>query len=216
MAETAGDPDRRLHLEEAGLWVQSLADRNWTAGRPALFLDRDGTINVDTGYPKSPEEIVLLPAILPAIRAANAGGLPTIIVSNQSGVARGLLDWHDFAGVNDRVLELLRAEGCAIDMVIACAYHDAGKPPLGAADHPMRKPNPGMLLKAAAVLGIDLKRSIIIGDKPSDMEAGRRAGLAAGWLVGEHEAMTGDFPCRPLREAADYKALENAIGALSV
>ncbi len=216
MAEAPGDLDRRLRLEEPGLWVQSLADSNWTTGRPALFLDRDGTINADTGYPKSPDEIVLLPEILPAIRAANAGRVPAIIVSNQSGVARGLLDWHDFAGVNDRVLDLLGGEGCAIDMVIACAYHDAGQPPLGIADHPMRKPNPGMLLRAAALLSVDLKRSIIVGDKPSDMEAGRRAGLAEGWLIGKYEAMAGDFICRPLRESADYHALENAISALSI
>lgn len=210
MAEAGGGA---LHLEDRGLWVQVLADRAETAGRPALFLDRDGTINVDTGYPKDPAEIVLLPQIIPAIRAANAAGVPAIIVSNQSGIARGLLGWQDFALVNGRLLDLLGAEHCSITMVLACAYHQHGSPPLDVADHPMRKPNPGMLLRAGAVLDIDLARSMIVGDKPSDMEAGRRAGLAAGWLIGD-DAPTDGFPCRQLRHDTDYAALCEAISGL--
>lgn len=203
-----------LHLEDGGLWVQVLTDRTKTAGRPALFLDRDGTINVDTGYPKDPGEIVLLPRIIPIIRAANAAGIPAIIVSNQSGIARGLLDWHDFAAVNGRLLDLLAAQGCSVAMVAACAYHQHGEPPLDIPDHPMRKPNPGMLLCAGAHLGIDLSRSIIVGDKPSDMEAGRRAGLPAGWLIGEDCAGTPGFDCHPLLGDADQAALCEAISRL--
>lgn len=211
MAEQPNGPADPLPLEEAGLWVQCFVEKIETAGRPALFLDRDGTINLDTGYPRAPDEIVLLPDILPVIRAANAAGSPAIIVSNQSGVARGLLDWHDFAKVNERLLDLLRAEACAIAMVLACAYHEAGRPPFDIADHPMRKPNPGMLLLAARILGIDLARSIIVGDKPTDMEAGRRAGLAAGWLIGEGDAAESVFPYRNLRNKSDYATLEAAI-----
>lgn len=210
MAEAGGDA---LHLEDGGLWVQVLADKAETVGRPALFLDRDGTINVDTGYPRDPAEIVLLPQILPVIRAANTAGVPAIVVSNQSGIARGLLGWRDFALVNSRLLDLLGAEHCAIAMVLACAYHEHGRPPLDVADHPMRKPNPGMLLRARAALDIDLARSIIVGDKASDMEAGRRAGVAAGWLIGE-DVPTGGFPCRQLRHAADYAALCETISGL--
>jgi D-glycero-D-manno-heptose 1,7-bisphosphate phosphatase len=215
MAERTRGPADRLPLQEAGLWVQSFAGKTETAGRPALFLDRDGTVNLDTGYPRTPGEIVLLPEILPVIRAANAAGLPAVIVTNQSGVARGLLDWRDFAEVNERLLHLLHAEDCAIAMVLACAYHEAGRPPFDVADHPMRKPNPGMLLLAARVLGIDLERSIIVGDKPADMEAGRRAGLQAGWLVGEGEMTESGFSCRRLSKAADYAALAEAISRLS-
>ncbi|MGO4840849.1 D-glycero-alpha-D-manno-heptose-1,7-bisphosphate 7-phosphatase, partial [Rhizobiaceae sp. 2RAB30] len=141
------------------MWVQPLTEAGKTKGRPALFLDRDGTINVDTDYPRDPDEIVLLAAILPVIRAANEANIPVVIVSNQSGIARGLLDWTDFAAVNARLLDLLAGQGCAIAMVLACAYHESGRPPLGVADHPMRKPNPGMLLRAAACLGLDLVRS---------------------------------------------------------
>lgn len=215
MAERVSDPAGRLPLKEAGLWVQCFAGKAETAGRPALFLDRDGTVNVDTGYPRTPDEISLLPEILPVIRAANAAGVPAVIVSNQSGVARGLLDWQDFAKVNARLLDLLHAEGCAIAMVLACAYHEAGLPPFDIPDHPMRKPNPGMLLLAATMLGIDLGRSIIVGDKPSDMEAGRRAGLQVGWLIGKDEVIGHGFACRRLNEARDYAALAKAISSLS-
>lgn len=211
MAEQADGPADRLPLREAGLWVENFAEKAMTAGRPALFLDRDGTLNHDTNYPATPDEIVVIAEIVPVIRAANAAGIPAIIVTNQSGVARGLLDWRDFARVNGRLLELLEAEGCAIDMVLACAWHEAGQPPLNIADHPMRKPNPGMILLAEEILGIDRARSIIVGDKPSDMEAGRRAGLAAGWLIGEDEPAAGDFPCHGLREASDFAALEAFI-----
>jgi D-glycero-D-manno-heptose 1,7-bisphosphate phosphatase len=153
-------------------------------GRPALFLDRDGTVNVDTGYPSDPAAVVLREEVLPAIRAANAAGLPVVVVTNQSGIARGLFGWDAFAAVNARVLALLAERDCVVDMVLACAYHEAGKGPLGIADHPMRKPNAGMLLRAAQALGIDLSRSIMAGDSASDMEAGRRAGLPQLFLVG--------------------------------
>lgn len=199
--------ESELHLEDGGLWVQPLTEAGKTKGRPALFLDRDGTINVDTGYPRDPDEMVLLPAILPVIRAANEVNIPVVIVSNQSGIARGLLDWTDFAAVNARLLDLLAGQGCAIAMVLACAYHESGRPPLGVADHPMRKPNPGMLLRAAACLGLDLARSVIVGDKPSDMEAGRRAGLREGWLIAEDCADMADFDCHSLHDDADWASL---------
>lgn len=180
MAETQAD--WRRHLAEPGLWVQPLSDPAPFRGRPALFLDRDGTINVDTAYPSDPAGIVLIPDILPAIRAANAAGLATVIVTNQSGIARGLFGWAEFAAVNRRVVDLLAAEGCRIDLVLACAYHEAGEGELKLADHPMRKPNPGMLLRAAEIAGVDLKRSIMVGDKTSDIEAGRRAGVGSLFL----------------------------------
>jgi D-glycero-D-manno-heptose 1,7-bisphosphate phosphatase len=178
------EADWTRHLAEPGLWVQPLSDLDAFRGRPALFLDRDGTINIDTGYPSDPAEIVLLPGILPAIRAANDAGLASVIVTNQSGVARGLFGWAEFEAVNRRVVELLAAEGCRIDLVLACAYHEDGKGNLAVADHPMRKPNPGMMLRAAEIAGLDLGRSIMVGDRESDMEAGRRAGLTNVFLFG--------------------------------
>jgi D-glycero-D-manno-heptose 1,7-bisphosphate phosphatase len=203
-------------LAEPGLWVERVGRTVFPAGTPALFLDRDGTINIDTGYPDDPAEIVLRADIAAAIAAANRAGIPAIIVTNQSGIARGYYGWGDFAAVNGRVLELLAGEGAFVDMVLACAYHEAGSGPLAVADHPMRKPNPGMLLEAANRLGLDLRRSLIVGDKKADMEAGQRAGLSQGWLVDGQAAVQSGFTTRPWREREDFDGLLAAIAALGV
>jgi D-glycero-D-manno-heptose 1,7-bisphosphate phosphatase len=204
-------------LEEPGLWVERIGASVFPAGTPALFLDRDGTINVDSGYPSDPAEVVLRPEILPVIRTANIAGLPAIVVSNQSGIARGYFGWPDFAAVNARLLALLEAQGCRIDLVLACAYHSSGTGELAVGDHPMRKPNPGMLLRARDLLGADISRSIIVGDKADDMEAGRRAGLCEGWLVhGRFNRAPGDgmFTTRKLTTGNDHSKLCDAIADL--
>ncbi|ADV11389.1 HAD-IIIA family hydrolase [Mesorhizobium ciceri] len=204
----------RYPLAEPGLWVEQIGSRVFAAGSPALFLDRDGTINVDTGYPDNPAEMVLRADIAAVIAAANGAGIPVIVVTNQSGIARGYFGWSDFAAVNGRVLELLRADSAFVDMVLACAYHEAGSGPLAVADHPMRKPNPGMLLEAARRLRLDLRRSLIVGDKKADMEAGQRAGLSQGWLVDGEQSSQGGFETWPLRGRGDLDGLLAAIAAL--
>jgi D-glycero-D-manno-heptose 1,7-bisphosphate phosphatase len=209
MAEIAAYP-----LAEPGLWVERTSARSFPAGRPALFLDRDGTINVDTGYPDDPAAMVLRDGIAPVIEAANQRGIPAVVVTNQSGIARGYFGWDAFARVNQRVLDLLGEKNAFVDMVLACAYHDAGSGPLAIADHPMRKPNPGMLLEAGRQLGLDLRRSLIVGDKTADMEAGRRAGLERGWLVDGGVSMMGGLSVSPLRGAANLEELLAAIRSL--
>ncbi|TPJ53774.1 MULTISPECIES: D-glycero-beta-D-manno-heptose 1,7-bisphosphate 7-phosphatase [unclassified Mesorhizobium] len=209
MADKAPHP-----LAEPGLWVERIGGRVFPAGQPALFLDRDGTINVDTDYPSDPAEIELRPQMLPAIAAANNAGIPVVVVTNQSGIARGYFGWSAFADVNRRVLELLRDQGVVVDMVLACAYHEAGVGPLGISDHPMRKPNPGMLFEAAKRLDLDLRRSVIVGDKLADMEAGLGAGLPQGWLVGGEAQLRSGFVIRPLRDSSDLDGLIAAIGRL--
>ena len=202
-------------LAEPGLWVERVGSRIFPANTPALFLDRDGTINVDTGYPDDPAKMVLRDGIVPVIAVANRRGIPVIIVTNQSGIARGYFGWKEFAAVNGRVLELLAGASAFVDMVLACAYHEAGSGPLAIADHPMRKPNPGMLFAAQKRLHLDLEHSLIVGDKPPDMEAGRRAGLPRGWLVdGEGDKQRG-FEVLPLRNCNDRDGLLTAIEALS-
>ena len=201
-------------LAEPGLWVERIGARTFAAGLPALFLDRDGTINVDTGYPDDPADMVLRDGIAPVIEAANRRGVPVVVVTNQSGIARGYFGWDAFASVNRRVLDLLAERNAFVDMVLACAYHEKGSGPLGIADHAMRKPNPGMLMEAAGRLGLDLGRSLIVGDKPADMEAGQRAGLRRGWLVdGEASTMDG-LAVYPLRDANDLDGLLSAIRSL--
>lgn len=215
MAETAAGVFPQL--AEPGLWVEMLVpDPVAFKGRPALFLDRDGTLNIDTGYPRRPEEIVLIEALVPVVRAANAAGLPAVVVTNQSGIARGLLDWADFAATNGRLIELLAAQGARIDLVLACAYHEDGQPPYRAAGHAMRKPNPGMLLRAGKLMSLDLPHSLMVGDRERDLEAGRRAGLHEAWLYGDEAlpaARTG-FRARALRHQDDFTALTTAISRL--
>ncbi len=189
-------------LEDTGLWVRCNVETGAFAGQPGLFLDRDGVINADTGYPSDPDEIVMIGATMPLIREANLRGLPVIVVSNQSGVGRGYMGWPDYVAVTDRIEALLAKAGARLDCILACAYHEDGVAPFASGDHPLRKPNPGMLLRGAALTGADLATSVIVGDKPSDMEAGSRAGLKAGWFVGSSDAAealsSSAFPVRPL------------------
>ncbi|RWB58911.1 HAD-IIIA family hydrolase [Mesorhizobium sp.] len=208
------DGGAEFPLVEPGLWVERTSARTFPAGLPAVFLDRDGTINVDTSYPSNPADIVLRPEMLPVIRTANLVGLPAIIVSNQSGIARGYFGWPEFAAVNGRLMQLLDAEECEIDLVLACAYHSSGTGVLAVGDHPMRKPNPGMLLCARDLLNLDTGRSIIVGDKADDMEAGRRAGLVEGWQVGSRvnrKIGDGAFTARKLMTGNDHRKLCDVI-----
>ena len=148
--------------------------------RRALFLDRDGTIIVDVGYPRDPARVELLPGAAAAL-AALAPHVALVIVSNQSGLARGLISPSEAAAVHARVAELLAAAGAPL----AGAWYCPHGPDDGCA---CRKPAPGLLHQAAAALDVDLASSIIVGDKPSDVAAGRAAGCHAALLFAEPTA----------------------------
>lgn len=174
--------DARL-VDGLGLWAELLGRPTDYVGQPALFLDRDGVIIEDTHYLSDPADLRLIAGAAAAIRLANAQGIPVVVVTNQSGIARGYYDWPAFARVQNALAEQLASEGARLDMVLACGYHESASGELAHADHAWRKPNPGMLLHAAEVLGLDLTGSVILGDRLSDIEAGHRAGLRAGYLV---------------------------------
>ena len=176
-----------MSLREPGLWVARYGDRD-LRGRSTLFLDRDGTIMADVPYLGDPSGVSLKAPVVGLMRAVAAAGHPLVIVTNQSGIARGLIGWRDFEEVTARLFELLAAAGCPPDAVIACAYFASNNPMLNAPDHSLRKPNPGMLHLAAREWGIDLAGSVIAGDRSSDMLAGVAAGLRTGLLVGDAEA----------------------------
>jgi D-glycero-D-manno-heptose 1,7-bisphosphate phosphatase len=167
----------------SGCWCELAPGHVDFAGRPALFLDRDGVIVEDTGYVCRAQDAHVLAGAAAAIARCNALGIPVIVVSNQSGVARGLYDWHGFAAVQGVIEEALAAAGARLDAVFACAHHGEGKAPLNVADHPWRKPSPGMLVDAAERMTLDLPRSWIAGDRASDIAAGKAAGLAGGILI---------------------------------
>lgn len=144
--------------------------------KPAVFLDRDGTLNEEVDYLCEPERLAMIPGAARALARLNARGIPVVIVTNQSGIGRGKYGWRDFAAVMARMSELLALEGARFEAVYASPHHEKGQGEYAVADHPDRKPNPGMLLRAAEEHGLDLSRSWMVGDKAIDLEAGRRAG----------------------------------------
>jgi D-glycero-D-manno-heptose 1,7-bisphosphate phosphatase len=141
-----------------------------------VFLDRDGTLNEEVGYLCRPEDVVLIPGAREAVARLNARGIPVLVVTNQAGIGRGKYGWDDFQAVMDRIKALLVLGGAHLDGVYAAAHHPKGLGDYAHPDHPDRKPNPGMLLRAAQEHGVDLARSWMIGDKALDLEAGRNAG----------------------------------------
>ena len=164
-----------------GTWVEVLrAPEETRSVRPALFLDRDGTIVEEVLYLHRPEEMVLIPGAADTIITANTKNIPVIIVTNQAGIGRGYYGWDEFMAVQACMMEELTRLGAQVDAVFACPFHVDGQGPFIHPDHPDRKPNAGMLLQAAAKLQIDLARSWIAGDRASDVGAGRAAGCAGG------------------------------------
>jgi D-glycero-D-manno-heptose 1,7-bisphosphate phosphatase len=160
-----------------------LSDHLDRVGRPALFLDRDGVLVEDTHYLGRPEDLRMLAGAADAIARCNRLGIPVVLVSNQSRIARGFYDWNGFVAVQDAVAAELKKQGARLDAVFACAHHADGRPPFNIADHPWRKPNPGMIVDAGERMALDLTRSWIAGDRASDLAAGRAAGLAGGVLI---------------------------------
>ena len=137
----------------------------------------------ETGYLCRVDDIVVIPGAAEVIAAANRRNVPVIMVTNQSGIGRGYYSWAEFKSVQDAIVASLASEGARIDAVYACAHHPQAKGNLAHPDHPARKPNPGMLLEAAAALTLDLKSSWLVGDKADDIEAAKRAGIAGALLV---------------------------------
>ncbi len=168
-------------LDSKGVWCQIL--RRPAPGRPALFLDRDGTIVEDTGYLCRVEDIAVIPRAAKVIAAANHWNVPVVMVTNQAGIGRGYYSWTDFKLVQDAIVASLAAEDARIDAIYACAHHPEAIGLLAHPDHPARKPNPGMLLQAASDLALALNLSWLIGDKASDIEAAKRARIAGAFQV---------------------------------
>jgi D-glycero-D-manno-heptose 1,7-bisphosphate phosphatase len=155
--------------------------------RPALFVDRDDTLVRDKGYMHRPEDLVWMPGAIAAVKAANDAGWLVIVVTNQSGIGRGLFSEAHMHGFHAAMQADLAAHGARIDAWYFCPFHaDATIPEYRVADHPDRKPNPGMILRALADLPIEASRSVMIGNSRDDVDAGRRAELTA-FQVGDGE-----------------------------
>lgn len=142
-----------------------------------VFLDRDGTINVDTGYVSNPDTLELIPGAGRAIRRLNDAGVKVVVVSNQSGVGRGMFTASDVEAVNARLALLLRLDaGARLDAIYYCPHHPDDK-------CPCRKPLTLLATRAADEHCLDLSRAYIIGDKASDMGMGRNLNIKAALVL---------------------------------
>lgn len=152
--------------------------------RRALFLDRDGVINEDYGYVHRWEDFTFVRGAPAVIARANQAGWAVIVVTNQSGVARGYFDEAAVRALHIRMCEELREWNAAIDAIYFCPYLPGGSISAYARESADRKPRPGMLLRAAREHDLKLTMSVLIGDKPTDLEAARRAGVAGHLFEG--------------------------------
>ena len=150
--------------------------------RKALFLDRDGVINVDYGYVHTPQECVFVDGIFDLVRLANAADYQVVVVTNQAGIGRGYFSEAQFLAFMDWMRETFTAQGARIDRVYFCPHHAEAGVGTYKQTCSCRKPQPGMLIAAQRELGLDMASSIIVGDKLSDLEAGARAGVGERFL----------------------------------
>ena len=173
-----------------------------------MFLDRDGCLIEEMGYLNHPSRVRILPRTAAAVTRLNAAGIPAIMATNQAGIARGYFSAETLDEVNAEVERQLAERGARLDALYVCVHHPtAGSPPYRQVCD-CRKPKPGLLRRAASEMGLDLARSVMVGDKPSDVEAGQAAG-AAGVLVltgygrGEWECLRHAWTVKPDHVAED-------------
>jgi len=153
------------------------------ARRPAVFLDRDGVVIEYVEYISKPEQVVLRPGIVDFLLKAQSHGYARVIVTNQSGLGRGLFTWEDYDKVNQRILELLAKAGVVIDQVQKAPFFEDSSKAFGLVRRSLRKPRPGMFHAAKEELGLDLSRSLMVGDFATDMMAAALAGLGKVVLI---------------------------------
>lgn len=187
-----------------GLWCQQTREAtSESSPLPALFLDRDGVVVEEVEYLHRVEDVTLIAGVGKIIATCNQNNIPVVMVTNQSGIGRGLYGWAEFAAVQARIMDALAPFGAHMDLVLACAYHGEARSEYKKQNHFWRKPNPGMLLAAAERLKIDLSRSWIVGDQASDIEAGRAGKLRGGVLV--LSGQTGQSSSTTVRSSEGYK-----------
>ena len=160
MSQIPDQPNDREHAES---WARPK--------RPAAFLDRDGVLNVDRGYAHKPEDIEMIPDAAAAVRLLNEADYYVFVVTNQSGVARGLYSEADIDQVHRHMQDILKTGGAHIDAYYYCPHHPDGSVKEFAIQCRCRKPEPGMLEQAARTWPIDLERSFLIGDRDHDLAA---------------------------------------------
>ena len=180
-------------------------------GRPAIFLDRDGVLNENRAdYVRAWDEFVFLPGTFAAMRALSTLGAPIVVVSNQAGVGRGLIPRRSVDEIHQRMSEEIARQGARIERILWCPHTTAD-------DCACRKPKPGMLLRAAEQLGIDLAASVFVGDAETDIEAGRKAGCRTVLvLTGRGQAAAAAIGRGTCRDGVPDAVAEDLHAAVSV
>lgn len=179
------------------------------SGRPALFLDRDGVINVDHGYVHRVQDFEFIPGIFELARfVVRDLRWPIVVVTNQAGIGRGYFDEASFQRLTTWMCKRFAAEAAPITKVYHCPYHPEHGVGEYRRDHPSRKPKPGMLFQAAADLDLDLAQSALIGDKISDIECANAAGIGLRIMINSSTVLpagsvTGYEVARDLSQALD-------------
>ncbi len=186
--------------------------RSYARGRPCVFFDRDGIINrrPTSRYVETVAAFELLPEFVDALRVVRQRGYAAVVVTNQRGVERGCLTRATLAAIHRHLRRVLRQHGLTLDAIRVCTSLSD--------EHPDRKPNPGMLLKAARQLDLDLSRSWMVGDQETDVEAGRRAGCQTILVSAEADATAADAHLRSMAELPAWlrRRLRPARGSSSL
>lgn len=175
--------------------------------RPAAFIDRDGVINREREYVYRIEDFELVPGAIEGLRRLHEAGYALVVVTNQAGIARGLYTEADFQQLSSHMWRLLKGEGIDLAGIYHCPHHPTAGQGEYRRDCDCRKPAPGMLLRAAADLDLDLSRSVMVGDKRSDAEAGRAAGIREAVLVRTGHGLSEDDE----RYASAFDTLPQAV-----
>ncbi|MEJ7933117.1 HAD family hydrolase [Sphingobium sp. AN558] len=149
----------------------------------ALFLDRDGVLNIDHGYIGSAERFDVIPGVFDALAQAQSLDFHLIVVTNQSGIARNYFTQADYFAVERHMLDIFAAKGISFTGIYHCPHHPQGARSDLAIACACRKPAPGMILQACADHRLDPARSVLVGDKPSDIQAGRNARVGHCFLI---------------------------------
>ena len=176
--------------------------------KPAVFIDRDGTINEQMGYINHISRFVLLPGVPEAVRLLNENGFLAIVVTNQSGVARGYHPLELVYEVNAFMERSLKGENCAVDGIFFCPHHPLGIVAEYARTCDCRKPKTGLIEQARRSFDIDMSRSFVVGDRYGDIELAHRAGIRGilvktGYGMGEIDHVLPQKPEKPAHIARD-------------
>lgn len=154
----------------------------------ALFLDRDGVLIEDVGYIKSPEDVRIIPECIEVLRKAKGEGFKLVVITNQSGIGRGLFPFAAYEKVNDKLQSLFAKEGIVFDRIIKAPFFEKSQFASGLVRKSLRKPRPGMIHSVVSDLRIDISNSILVGDSATDLMAGALAGVGRVILLNSAKA----------------------------